>query len=177
MNKAVSVQAGRPRGSFYPLRTFFSPFFCFGRRTRTRTKSENNSHVAVSQSVSHQYVQTRERERDSFCKEKKVSVVQIYIYILWYICSISLSLSHIHLPPQFPLPFFSSSPSNPRNPTPRKPPHKKLPPLIQHQNTHSIRHGEKPILGRNNCRLKYMMEFRHIEEENCENESESNGGE
>lgn len=139
MNKAVSVQAGGqagrqagPGGSFYPLRTFFSPFFCFGRRTRTRTKSENNSHVAVSQSVIKICTdkRERERERDSFCKKKKGSVVSrerwiafarkkkylsylsfkyIYIYILWYICSISLSLSPIslHLPPStIPPPLF-----------------------------------------------------------------------
>lgn len=120
------------------------------------------------------------REREiAFARKEKVSVVQMYIYIYIYsgIYVVSLSFSHSSLPPQLPLPFFSSSPSNPRNPTPRIPPHKKLPPLIQQQNTHSIRHGKKPILGRNNRRLKYMVEFRHVEEEDCENESESNGGE
>lgn len=89
-------QAG-PGGSYYPLRTFFSPFFF----VLGVEQEQKNSHVAVS----HQYVQTREREI-AFARKKSICRSNVYIpYILWYICSISLSLSHIPLSPTPPPPF------------------------------------------------------------------------
>lgn len=84
---------------------------------------------------------------------------------------------HIHRVKPKPKPYPKTNttlPSNPRNPPTRPPPNRKLPPLIQKQQTHTKRHGQKPMLYRHGSRSEDVVEFRDVKEENRDEKRENN---
>jgi len=69
------------------------------------------------------------------------------------------------------------SPSSPRQETGRPSPDTELSRLIQQQDSHAKRHWQEPMLHRHCSRAKHVMEFRHVEEEDGDEQGEDDGGE